>query len=276
MPERLPIGAYITGYLLLAMIALFVWLVAKYPDDPTQGTVTDTCKAITEGERGGERHDAATRENPPIFDHGKAARRNGESDDHDQKSANDRRLTEYTCHLAIYTAQLATFTKWLVGVTIAVALVGVWQGVQLGRHGKIAERALIDLERAHIFPSIVDVHTNDIRGPLVFRVRMRSMGRSPAIIKEVLIKCHGPIALPDIIDTTGADIEKFDWVIDDTQFSKEFVSPHEGPQYIFGFIRYEDIFRREHRSWIGVRFDPALDGENHTERAGGDKYNSWD
>lgn len=48
------------------------------------------------------------------------------------------------------------------------------------RSVKVAESALTVLERAYVFPSVIDL--DQISPELRFRIRMRSMGRTPAIM----------------------------------------------------------------------------------------------
>jgi hypothetical protein len=168
---------------------------------------------------------------------------------------------------------VARATLLLTGVTaiLAVSTIGLW--ITTSRSVKIAERALTELERAYVFPSITDIH-----GPeaVSFRIRLRSLGRTPAIIKEVAVKFNGNAPLigkPDM-EMSGlvVAIQDFDWAINDTEWTEFFHSPCAGEQHFFGFVRYFDIFNKEHLSWFGIYLDAA----GKTYRAGGQEYNSWD
>lgn len=240
--QKLPLGAVVTAWLGLLFVAALIWILANYSGDPAQPFAFDNCKAAVHG------------------------------------SSDDGRLAEYTCELAVDTAQLAGFTKLLVLVTVGLAAVGVWQGTYIRRSVQVAERNFSELERAYVFPSARDVFGfgNDHPRNLRFRVRMRSLGRTPAIIKEVAIKFTGTTPLVGTPNKGGTDSQEFDWAINDTEYTDFFVSPYEGKQYFFGFIRYLDIFGKEHHSWLGQIFDPDLGTETCMARAGGEEYNSYD
>ena len=53
--------------------------------------------------------------------------------------------------MAAYTRQLAIFTMLLVGATVVLGAVGIWQGRHIKRSVTIAERTLTELERPYVF-----------------------------------------------------------------------------------------------------------------------------
>src|ERR1700730_17317626 len=165
-------------------------------------------------------------------------------------------LAVFTIILALAARQQAILPRDAVEAAIATA--------------KTAERSLSELERAYVFPSVTDIHGPDNFG---FRIRLRSLGRTPAIVKEVAIKFNGNIPLigkPNMSGEIAA--QDFDWAINDTEWTDFFNSPSAGEQHFFGFVRYLDIFNKEHRSWFGI----YIDATGKAFRAGGDEYNSSD
>jgi hypothetical protein len=46
--SSLPTGAYITIGLLIALAALLSWLIASYPDNPSQRPGADDCESIAQ------------------------------------------------------------------------------------------------------------------------------------------------------------------------------------------------------------------------------------
>jgi hypothetical protein len=165
-------------------------------------------------------------------------------------------LAIFTIVLALAARQQAILTRDAVEATIVTA--------------KTAERSLSELERAYVFPSVTDIQGPNNFG---FRIRLRSLGRTPAIVKEVAIKFNGNIPLAGKPDLSGQIVtQDFDWAINDTEWTDFFNSPCTGEQHFFGFVRYLDIFNKEHRSWFGI----YIDATGRAFRAGGDEYNSWD
>jgi hypothetical protein len=124
MPHWLPASVYVTIALLLGIVALFTWLVATYPDQPSQRAFTDTCKTIAKENNRAQQNQDSSRNSVTSIESGKPTLQADPRGNQDDKSDTDRRLAEYTCQLAIYTAQLASFTKWLVIVTFGPCLSG--------------------------------------------------------------------------------------------------------------------------------------------------------
>jgi hypothetical protein len=165
---------------------------------------------------------------------------------------------------------LATLAVALATGILAASTLGLWRLTR--RSVIVAEQSLTVLERAYVFPSVVDFDW--ISSRFQFRIRLRSLGRTPAIIKEVAIKFNGNQPLIGIPDISGAVSQFFDWAINDTEFTDFFELEENGEQYFFGFVRYLDIFGKEHHSWLGVHFNPMRTPP--TIRAGDDAYNEWD
>jgi hypothetical protein len=90
----------------------------------------------------------------------------------------------YACRLAVYTRQLAVFTALLVAATTLLFAIGIYQGVQLGRHASHMERsvetsraALVTTQRAFLF---LDEFYVD-QGPTGFIIKpqWRNSGKTP-------------------------------------------------------------------------------------------------
>jgi hypothetical protein len=170
----------------------------------------------------------------------------------------------YACRLAVYTRQLATFTLILAGATIVLIVIGIYQGVQLGRHARVAEQALTELERPFLFlrarnarislPAIVDDSV---------RYRLVNHGRTPAILIHLVQRLAVlPLdiqGLPDQIDPSAVFDREFPGGISigpnsSRKFSlgiysslgdiADLVNYASGQSrvYLIGYVRYRDIF----------------------------------
>jgi hypothetical protein len=181
----------------------------------------------------------------------------------------------YACRLAAYTHQLALFTAGLAFATVALIIIGIYQGYQLGRHATVAERTLTELERAYVFSSHLIMMV--IGGKLTVQYRMRNNGRTPAIIKECRVSFVAE--LPTGLCYDPGESEIFNWAIaaTDSGDTKEFVSPIEGTQLILMFVRYFDIFGKEQFSRMGNKWTAKCGStfEGDITEDGGDPYNSW-
>jgi hypothetical protein len=225
MPKRLPLGAVVTAWLILALVSGLTWLVTNYPSQRTQSVAPDNCKTITQGQNGPESQNSIN---------------------------NDRQLAEYTCQLAVYTAQLAKFTEWLVVVTVAVMFVGVWQGRQLWHHARIAERTLFDLERAYIsgggirqrYEQFVDDETRlMLTGD--FQMHINNYGRTPAELTKIeygIIEWTEPIPATPLYQRQA----RFRTWIEPQRASTAILTVPVGTQQvtIFGRFYYRDVVRK--------------------------------
>lgn len=161
--------------------------------------------------------------------------------------------------------------------TIALALVTRRQAMLIKESIGISERALLDLERAHIaaaFPDPVDRNAAEWN---VF-ISLTNVGRSAGVIRGVFFKFAEPDALPVKPPPKGYEERATDTVLRASE-SWTGLPPFKLPsrqegQIFYGYIRYEDVFGRMWRN----RFAYAVWSEETPSRqffqpVGGDPYN---
>jgi hypothetical protein len=185
MPDRLPTGAVVTGWLMVILLAGLAWLIADYPSQPTQGALADPCKPVAERQSNTERQNGKSTDAAIPVNTAESQSSDSKGNKQQQNNSDDGRLAEYTCQLAVYTAQLATFTKWLVGVTIVVAFVGIWQGYQLKTHAghldrsvALSETSLITVQRAFVF--MRGIETTTLVDAVLVSAQWENSGSTPA------------------------------------------------------------------------------------------------
>jgi hypothetical protein len=113
----------------------------------------------------------------------------------DEKLKIDRKLSEYTGQLSVYTEKLSNYTLWLVIATIVLAIIALWQGRQLKRtvDTSVIESQpalspyVVDMEKLHELPKPgVQVTFNGI---VIFYSSIlfifENYGKTPAIIRRV-------------------------------------------------------------------------------------------
>ena len=115
--SSLPTGAYITIVLLIALAAFLSWLIASYPGNPSQRPSADSCESITQQQSYGKRESDATGDRSAGFQNNKTAPHDAAPDQTKDDIYTEREIAKYNCQLAIYTKDLASFTKWLVYAT---------------------------------------------------------------------------------------------------------------------------------------------------------------
>ena len=258
MPEKLPTGAFITGWLLLALVAGIVWLISTYPQQPSERPFAYSCESDAQSQDDTYHTNNTANSVPSITEKRHSTVDDSERNANESNRTDERRLAEYTCQLAVYTAQLASFTKWLVIVTIFVAGIGMWQGYHLGRHVNAVEANSEKRLRAYVQLSVdptMVIYITDSQ-PLYCRIDIKNVGQTPAHKVEF----HGNIcaaelgrALPDIVIPK----EKSRIVIhpgqgfgstisaDNPITSADVQRLREDPEYrvfLYGLIEYEDIF----------------------------------
>ena len=118
---------------------MFGWLLAG-GNQPSQGTFLENCRTEAQPDQRAEQNDKNPYSSLVPIERDKSVSDNQPSANEDEKTKRDRRIAEYTCQLSIYTAQLASFTHWLFIATIGLALVGLWQGINIERSVDIANR----------------------------------------------------------------------------------------------------------------------------------------
>jgi hypothetical protein len=143
--------------------------------------------------------------------------------------------------LADYTLALDALNFFLV-----VSTVGLWW--QARRSAKIAEHALLDLERACVVPGFKPVERDAPEWHV--KVIVSNVGKSFALVKSLYVKFAPLGGLPTIPDPDGTYEERgpTDEVILPGQTITRF-APFKMPtkqegQFIYGYILYEDVFER--------------------------------
>jgi hypothetical protein len=169
----------------------------------------------------------------------------------------------FICQIRITDIIVAFFTYCLV-------IVGIFQAL-------LTTHTLMRLERAYILAAWTDIELSD-NGKITIKFRFRNVGRSSGVVKEFVVKFVQSGPLPKRPDYSGAHRIEFDWGVEANSLKPDVViedSPYVGEQYMFGYVRYEDIFGKSRISRFGNRLFPDRQGERRAERAGGDPYNLY-
>jgi hypothetical protein len=206
--------------------------------------------------------------------------------DHDPDFADvQQQVAQYTHQLAIYTNEVGNFTKWLIIVTAILVAVGalvIWQTER-------TVETFIGGERPHIFlgdpePHLLHAGTQFAINPWVEFVLI-NYGRTPAMVSTLraelflgeelprtrrfinAIRFNGPSVLhrePDLYKV------EFPRVLTDDEID-EFNSERLH-FYLFGYLKYRDVFDIHHERGFGFRFDKQDAG---FRAAGGSAYNYY-
>jgi hypothetical protein len=119
------------------------------------------------------------------------------------------------------------------------------------------EKILRDVERAHVFARISVTASG--YAPTV-RIRADNSGRGPATLRAIV----GKFSAKEpwwYMNLKGADRhDKLDELIAPNEPAHNeigFPSVISGPQYFFGYIEYQDMFHRLHRSMYCIRIEPG-------------------
>jgi hypothetical protein len=187
-----------------------------------------------------------------------------------EQAANERGLTEYTGHLAI-------FTLLLVFVAFTQAGLFVWQ-LALMREGvddakvlaksaslsaKTAETALTNVQRPWLFAESVralpvDEHPqSNNRWTISFG--FKNIGQMPAINEECIIKIIDKDKAPPIPDYTGGTLVHVPAIIAvDGEFKTQGVGPADGRpnvRLVLGRLTYKELNGKSHK--VGFAVDVA-------------------
>ena len=161
--------------------------------------------------------------------------------------------------------------------TIALTVVTRRQSILIKESIAVTERALLDLERAHIAAALPDPVDRNAAESKVF-ISLTNVGRSAGIIRGVFFKFAEPDALPVKPPPKGYEERATDTVLRASE-SWTGLPPFKLPsrqegQIFYGYVRYEDAFGRMWRN----RFAYAVWSEETPSRqvfqpVGGDIYN---
>jgi len=185
---------------------------------------------------------------------------------YDNKDQNQSTLwwwQNFICEIKITDIIIAFFTYCLVAVGILQAF--------------LTSHTLMSLERAYILAAWTDMEVSD-NGKVTIKFRFRNVGRSSGVVKEFVVKFVQSGPLPKRPDYKSAHRIEFDWGVEANSLKPDVViedSPYVGGQYMFGYVRYEDVFRKSRISRFGNRLFPDRQGDRRGERAGGDPYNLY-
>jgi len=162
----------------------------------------------------------------------------------------------------------------LVYFTACLVIVG-WFGIRSN------ERAIRDMERAVIFlgpvqPSVTGAKT-------VSPISLENYGRSVGVVKEIYVETSitEPTGKPVFNKTVGVSKPRDDGFppsaprkpTDRPPLFDWWEFPHTGEHYVFGYVRYIDIFRIQHHSLFCNKIDPAT---HRVTIAGPPDWNDWD
>jgi hypothetical protein len=267
MSDRLPIGAYITIALLMGMVALISWLAATYPDQPSQGTLADTCKTIAEANYSSYQNKTPA-SNPALdTERRKSLIQDDPREKQDEKTEADRRLAQYTCELAIYTANLAGFTKWLVLATFGLGGIGAWQALQLARTVNMMDDTAERQLRAYVSAIPNHIFAFNETTTVCIRYTISNHGLTPAYDMTSLARVDVlPYPLPPNwpFENPPANIARMSESVvysDKPDFARTYmrriltrdeieqvIKADECRIYVYGLIRYIDAFKKPHTS----------------------------
>lgn len=174
---------------------------------------------------------------------------------------------------------LTAISTFIIAIfTIVLACVSHRQAKLTKKAINISERALLDLERACVvpeFPVSIGAEWKEWSVLLV----VDNVGRSYAILKGVFFRQVPSVdELPPVPPKEGYDEWIYDVVL---RTATSFRLPpyclrsNKGGQVVYGYIRYEDAFRRIWRNYFAVEVwsDQTPERASYTT-VGGDIYNA--
>jgi hypothetical protein len=152
MPEPqyqpLPSGACITLGLLIAVFGLAIWLIASYPGNSSQPASADNCESIARQYVESDQESRDTRDFSPAFENNETTAQNSAANKTKGETDTERQIAKYNCQLAVYTRDLAGFTRWLVYATTGLIVIGLLQGYFLRRSVNVASIAAAEARDA--------------------------------------------------------------------------------------------------------------------------------
>lgn len=150
------------------------------------------------------------------------------------------------------------------------------------------EKNVRDLERAIMLggPTMVEqipagpnVFTSGIsENRAFFKMGVQNYGRTPGLLKKYFVQFStaeplGTVAEYGVGETYACDIGIYPTAHVQGFRADPFWSDLTGVQYCFGWLEYEDMFRKTHVSRFCVRVQP---GTQRMDGAGSAAYNEWD
>jgi hypothetical protein len=196
-----------------------------------------------------------------------------------------RQVAEYTRQLSIYTNEVGNFTKWLIIVTAILVAVGalvIWQTER-------TVETFIGGERPHIFlgdpePHLLHAGTPYAINPWVEFVLI-NYGRTPAMVSTLRAELYLGPELPRTRQFNNAvrfngpsvlhrepDLYKIEFPRVLTEKEVAELNDERLHFYLFGYLKYRDVFDMHHERGFGYRFDKQEAG---FRTVGGNAYNYY-
>ena len=194
-------------------------------------------------------------------------------------------LARYTQQLSIYTGEVASFTRWLIAVMVVLVAIGalvIWQTER-------TVETFVGGERPHIFLGDPEPHLTHAGTPFAINPWVEfvliNYGRTPAMVSTLraelflgenlprrrkfsnAIRFNGPSILhrePDLYKI------EFPRVLTDEEIDE--FNNERLHFYLFGYLKYRDVFDTYHERGFGFRFDKQEAG---FRSAGGSAYNYY-
>ncbi len=272
--------------ILIVLLTLFSCGIGSPAQQPSKSKVANN-EGIAKGD---DTHQGSITEKPKSSQEPTEKVANAPSQPPDpDKTADAERLVE---DIEIQ-RKLVTATIWLVIVGILQAVILGWQAISLSRTIKaintqagIMERqtkatetaakaaelnaeALINSERAWVMVDIENDHGNgqikaEILSGLAIVCICRNHGKSTAWVTQKLIRMERSIAIPE-----KPQLEDADAFQDEPEPLAEIpsrchhvveprpVNPSGPTTFIYGVVKYRDIFNRSRETFFGYRHDPT-------------------
>jgi len=194
----------------------------------------------------------------------------------------------YACRLSIYTKGLAVFTEALVAATVCLFGIGIYQGVQLSRHGvhmeSMAVTAISTAKqqlRAYVSDKPAEIRVFSRGGSNKIGIQFvffnENHGLTPARNVQHSITagiCEHPLPksfIPKLeTDITSRVVifprARFIAESEITYYTTEQINPiFEGTRlrlYIFGLVRFDDIYGEAHETHVCVHCGGPKFGED--------------
>jgi hypothetical protein len=221
----------------------------------------------------------------------------------DEKLESDRKIVEYT-------GELSFFTKWLAVATIFLAIIAIWQGIQLRRTVDIATKEsqpvlspkVINMDRLHPIMKIPLESNDPILHKSTIYFIFENFGKTPGMIRRVqadLFLMEND-KLPEVDwnnlsvhhhqETMPGGIRAKDWDGPAVDFQKDIHFTHQQFKeltnessktikfrrfFLAGIVIYDDFFGTRHtrRFCIKLRF---THGVRFQAQHGGAAYNNFE
>lgn len=160
-------------------------------------------------------------------------------------------------------------TDWaLIFFTYALVIVG-WFTMRGN------EQMTRDVERAHIFAGPQDYRLHE-DNTVSFDIACENTGRSPGIVKRIYAEFYATEPTAELAyDIVDAIEDDFVLAPNVSSAIHNFRSSIKEPRFVAGFVDYEDIFRRRHRSKFCLQFINLPEHRGRLRVAGPREMSDW-